>query len=158
MSVISIELAMKHLLAEPEDQDLVQELLEAAEDSASRYMQRWFYADQASLDAAVALVPAAISATRIRYEQAVADAQAVENSEDRQGARDRAARAFADARAEVEMQACGITINKSIQSACLLILGHLFANREDVATGVTVAEIPMGSRHLMQPYRTGLGV
>lgn len=158
MSVISIELAMQHLLAEPEDQELVQALLDAAEDSASRFMQRRFYADQAALDAAVAEVPAAISSTRIRYEQAVAAARAVVDPEDRQGARDRAAQAFADARAEVEMKACAMILNPSIQAACLLILGHLFANREDVATGVTVAEIPMGSRHLLQPYRTGLGV
>lgn len=158
MSVISIAIAMQHLLAEEEDQVLVQAMLDGAEESASQYMQRRFYADQASLDAALAEVPAAISATRIRYEQAVAAADVVVDLNDRRGALDRAAQAFADARAEVEMKARGIVINKAIQAACLLILGHLFANREDVATGVTVAEIPMGSRHLLAPYRTGMGV
>lgn len=158
MSVISIAIAMQHLLAEEEDQVLVQAMLDGAEESASQYMQRRFYADQDALDAALAEVPAAISSTRIRYEQAVAAADVVVDLNDRRGARDRAAQAFADARAEVEMKARGFVINSAIQAACLLILGHLFANREDVATGVTVAEIPMGSRHLLAPYRTGMGV
>jgi len=158
MSVISIAIAMQHLLAEEEDQVLVQAMLDAAEESASQYMQRRFYADQASLDAAQAEVPAAISSSRIRYEQAVTTAQAVADVDDRLNALDRAHLAFTDARAEVEMKARGIVINSAVQAACLLILGHLFANREDVATGVTVAEIPMGSRHLLAPYRTGMGV
>ncbi len=158
MSVISIQTAMQHLLAEQEDRELVQNLLDAAEESAAQYMQRRIYADQAALDAAVALVPAAISSTRIRYEQALAAAQVIEDLDDRNGARERAAKALADSRSALAMEASGIVTNKAIQAACLLILGHLFANREDVATGVTVAELPMGSRHLLQPYRTGLGV
>jgi len=158
MSVISIAIAMQHLLAEPEDQTLVQAMLDAAEESASQYMQRRFYADQASLDAAAALVPAAFSSTRTRYEQAVAAAEQVENLDDRRDALNRAAQAFENERAEVEMQAGGMVVNPAIQAACLLILGHLFANREDVATGVTVAELPMGSRHLLGPYRIRMGV
>ncbi|WP_434774718.1 head-tail connector protein [Pseudomonas oryzihabitans] len=158
MSVISIAIAMQHLLAEEEDQVLVQAMLDAAEESASQYMQRRFYADQAALDAAQAEVPAAISSTRIRYEHAVAAADVVVDLNDRQGARDRAAQAFADARAEVEMKARGVVINSAIQAACLLILGHLFANREDVVTGTISTEIPMGSRHLLAPFRTGMGV
>jgi Phage gp6-like head-tail connector protein len=51
-----------------------------------------------------------------------------------------------------------IVINASIKAACLLIVGHLFANREDVATGVSAAEIPMGSRSLLMPYRVKMGV
>ncbi|AXA66747.1 head-tail connector protein [Pseudomonas oryzihabitans] len=158
MSVISIQTAMQHLLAEQEDRELVQNLLDAAEESAAQYMQRRIYADQAALDAAVALVPAAISSTRIRYEQAVAAAQTIEDLDDRNGARERAAKALADSRNALAMEASGIVINKAIQAACLLILGHLFANREDVSTGITVVELPMGSRHFLQPYRTGLGV
>lgn len=121
-------------------------------------MQRRFYADQDALASAQAEVPAAISTTRIRYEQAVAAADVVVDFDDRRGALDRAAQAFADARAEVEMKARGIVINSAIQAACLLILGHLFANREDVVTGTISTEIPMGSRHLLAPFRTGMGV
>jgi hypothetical protein len=51
-----------------------------------------------------------------------------------------------------------IVITKSITAACLLILGNLYANREDTVVGVSVAELPQGSRSLLSPYRVGLGV
>lgn len=49
-------------------------------------------------------------------------------------------------------------INDSIRAACLLILGHLYANREDVVTGITAIEVPMSSRLLLTPYRIGMGI
>ncbi|MFJ3487733.1 head-tail connector protein [Pseudomonas sp. NPDC090202] len=51
-----------------------------------------------------------------------------------------------------------MVINKSITAACLLILGNLYANREDNVVGVSVAELPQGSRSLLSPFRVGLGV
>jgi hypothetical protein len=51
-----------------------------------------------------------------------------------------------------------IVITKSITAACLLILGNLYANREDAIVGVSVAELPQGSRSLLSPYRVQLGV
>lgn len=158
MPVIDIDVAMQHLRAEDEDRVLVEAQLGAAEEQASQYMQRRFYADQAALDAALADVPAAITTTRARYEEAVASIELIPVLEDRYGSRERAARAFADARAAVEMVARGIVINDAIRAACLLSLGHLYANREDVVTGTITAELPMGSRWLLNPYRTGLGV
>lgn len=73
-------------------------------------------------------------------------------------------RFFGDAQALEEAVANGtagdrpILINPSITAACLLILGHLYANREDVAAGTTATEMPMGSRSILQPYRIGLGI
>ena len=52
----------------------------------------------------------------------------------------------------------GIVITPAIQAALLLIVGHLYANREDVLAGVSVAQLPNGSQYLMQPYRIGLGM
>lgn len=49
-------------------------------------------------------------------------------------------------------------ITKSITAACLLILGNLYANREDVVVGVSVSDLPQGSRSLLSPYRVSLGV
>lgn len=48
--------------------------------------------------------------------------------------------------------------NKQINAACLLILGHLYANREDVVTGTIATELPKGSKALLTPYRVGWGV
>lgn len=45
-----------------------------------------------------------------------------------------------------------------IRAAILLITGHLYANREDVVVGASVAEMPMGSLYLLQPYRRQMGV
>ena len=51
-----------------------------------------------------------------------------------------------------------ILINPSITAACLLLLGHLYANREEVVVGMSLARMPVGSVHLLMPYRVGLGV
>lgn len=46
----------------------------------------------------------------------------------------------------------GIHVNEAINAAVLLIVGHLYANREDVITGATSTAIPMGSEFLITPY------
>lgn len=45
-----------------------------------------------------------------------------------------------------------------IRAAVLLIAGHLYANREDVVVGASVAELPMSSVYLLQPHRRQMGV
>lgn len=44
-------------------------------------------------------------------------------------------------------------VPEDIVSAILLILGHLYENRESVVVGVTVTEVPMGAKWLLDPYR-----
>lgn len=56
------------------------------------------------------------------------------------------------------LDTAGIVINPAIQAALLLIVGHLYANREDVLAGVSVAQLPNGAQYLLQPYRIGMGV
>ncbi|MDR5736136.1 head-tail connector protein [Caballeronia sp. LZ025] len=51
-----------------------------------------------------------------------------------------------------------IVINDAVRAAILLILGRLYANREDTVVGASVAELPAGSKQLLFPYRAGLGV
>jgi len=51
-----------------------------------------------------------------------------------------------------------MVIEKSIIAACLLILGSLYANREDVIVGVSATDLTLGSRALLAPYRAQLGV
>lgn len=45
----------------------------------------------------------------------------------------------------------------SISAAMLLIIGHLYLNREQVRASPAV-EVPMGAQYLMWPYRLNLGV
>ena len=51
-----------------------------------------------------------------------------------------------------------ILINPTIRAACLLIVGNLYGNREDVVVGTISSELPGGSRSLLTPYRIGWGV
>jgi len=45
------------------------------------------------------------------------------------------------------------TVPASIKAAMLLIIGHLYENREDVVVGRQVNELPKGSQYLLNPYR-----
>jgi uncharacterized phage protein (predicted DNA packaging) len=51
-----------------------------------------------------------------------------------------------------EEDTTGIRVNEAINAAVLLIVGHLYANREDVITGATSPAMPMGSEFLITPY------
>lgn len=46
----------------------------------------------------------------------------------------------------------GIHVNEAINAAVLLIVGHLYANREDVVIQGQPAVLPMGSEFLITPY------
>lgn len=39
-----------------------------------------------------------------------------------------------------------------IKAAILLIVGHLYENKQDVITGTIVSEVPLASRYILQPY------
>ncbi|SDB54396.1 head-tail connector protein [Pseudomonas sp. NFACC13-1] len=158
MSVIDIELAMKHLLAEPEDQALVQAQLDAAEEAAQQFLHRRFYVDQAALDEAQLDVIQRTRDARGVLAIAADAANAVENLTDRCRLKDQALERYTNTIAEIDMVANGIVINAAITAACLLKLGHLFANREEVVVGVTAEELPHASKSLLMPYRIRMGV
>lgn len=158
MSVIGIDLAMRHLLAEPEDQVLIEAQLEAAEEAAMQFLNRRFFATQDAVDAAKAGVLAKLKQARTANATAV-DAAMLETDESLQvRLLDHARQALAEVEAEADAVAYGIVVNAAIIAACLLKLGHLFANREEVITGTTVAELPLASKSLLTPYRVRMGV
>lgn len=158
MPVISIEKAMHHLHAEPEDQPLVQDLLSAAEEAAMQFLQRRFFADQQAADAAKADTVARTRIARSAHQAARMEADLPENLDIRCTLADRARQALADAYESIDMDEFGIVINPAIQAACLLKLGHLFANREEVVTGTIATELPLASKSLLMPYRIRMGV
>jgi len=45
------------------------------------------------------------------------------------------------------------TVPSSVKAAILLIVGHLYENREDVVIGRQVNDLPKGSKFLLEPYR-----
>ena len=158
MPVIAIDLAMHHLLAEPEDQVLVEAQLGAAEDAAMGFLNRRFYLDQVALDEARAGVQAAMRQAKEANAEAVAAAEAEQDHTLRCRLLEHARQALADAYDQADAIAYGMVLNPAIQAACLLKLGHLFANREEVVTGATAVELPLASQHLLMPYRIRMGV
>jgi len=47
----------------------------------------------------------------------------------------------------------GTNVPASLKAAMLLIIGHLYENREDVVVGRQVNTLPKGAEYLMYPYR-----
>ncbi len=45
------------------------------------------------------------------------------------------------------------TVPEDIRQAIQLIVGRHYAHREDVRDGMPAAELPLGARHLLAPYR-----
>ncbi|WP_028698201.1 MULTISPECIES: head-tail connector protein [Pseudomonas putida group] len=158
MSVIDIDLAMHHLLAEPDDQVLVQAQLDAAEEAAMQFLNRRVYVDQVALDEARAGVSADLQQAKAENAEAIAAAEEEQDLTLRCRLLDHARQALAEAYDRADAIAYGMVLNPSIQAACLLKLGHLFANREDVVTGTIATELPIASQHLLTPYRIRMGV
>jgi uncharacterized phiE125 gp8 family phage protein len=50
------------------------------------------------------------------------------------------------------------TLPKTIQAAMLLMVGHLYENREASVLVTNAMELPLGVRALLDPYRESLGV
>lgn len=59
---------------------------------------------------------------------------------------------YDDAETIPDEDTTGIRTNAAINAAALLIVGHLFANREDVVTQGSPIALPMGSEYLLTPY------
>ncbi|WP_219209454.1 head-tail connector protein [Variovorax boronicumulans] len=159
MALIELPAAKAHLRLDddyPDDQ--VQPYLDAAELSASTFLNRAVFATQGELDEAVAAVPAALIAAGEVYDAAMLVANEIGNPVARCAARDFACRVYTEAQAKALETRCGIVVNSMIQAGILLILGHLFENRQENVVGTIVAELKLGAQHLLFPYRIGLGV
>jgi hypothetical protein len=121
------------------------------------YLQRSFFVDQAALDAARLQVPIMRSEARQKFDAAMAEAALIEDYLLRCEAMGDAKFSLTEALDAATRVARGMVITPNIQSGCLLKLGHLFANREEVVTGTTATELPLASKSLLAPYRVGMG-
>ena len=123
MAIVDIETAMHHLRADVDDLADVQLKLDAAVEIAEQYLGKRIYADATGARAA-----------RL---QAMIDLETADDI---------------DCYGYV-MQSRAIAKNPAIEIAVLLILGTLYAHREDVVVGASVAELPIAATHRLQPYR-----
>lgn len=128
-------------------------LLVAAEDAAAAHLNRDVFPDQATFDAALAEIPASARQAQADYVSALAAADAEADEAMASAIRDVALAKLSSSQLATVRKLNGIVANGSIIAAVRLTLGHLYANRESVAVGVSVAELPLGVAALLRPYR-----
>ena len=154
MSFVALPEAKLHLRVDGTDEDaLIGVYITAAEQMAIALLDRGVYADGTALGVAKAAAPAELTAATVTYTAAIAAAQALTDATEQAAATQAAEYAYLRAQVAYRQAMDGIVVNDTIKSAVLLIVGHLYAHREDVVAGVSVANLPNGAEWLLAPYK-----
>ena len=154
MSFVTLAEAKLHLRVDGTDEDaLIGVYIAAAEQSAVSLLDRGVYADGTALGVARAAAPAELTAATVTYTAAIAAAQALADATEQAAATQAADSDYLRAQVAYRQAMDGIVVNNAIKSAVLLIVGHLYANREDVVVGASVAALPNGADYLLQPFK-----
>ena len=154
MSFVQLAEAKLHLRVDSADEDaLIGVYITAAEQMAIALLDRGVYADGAALGVARAAAPAELAAATATYTAAIAAAQALADTTEQAAATQAAEYAYLRAQVACRQTMDGMVVNDTIKSAVLLIVGHLYAHREDVVAGVSVAQLPNGAEWLLAPYK-----
>ena len=125
MTIVSIDAALEHLRADSDDTADIQRKIDAAVEIAEQYIGRRIYADK---------VAAKEARTQALIDLALEPVDASDCY-------------------ELTMQSRAIATNPAIEISVLLILGTLYAHREDVVVGASVVQLPIAATHRLQPYR-----
>jgi len=158
MPLLTIEQCRRQCRVDGDYDDVIlDDLLASAEDAAGAFLNRMIFADQNALDASWSALPDAAAASALAHAEALVAAAAEADP-----TKAKALVAVADERLaahshDQEMMLSGVVANGSILAAIRLTLGHLYANREEVVIGATAAELPMGAKALLRPYRKVMG-
>ena len=155
MSFVTLADAKIHLRAtDGTDEDaLIGLYINAAEQAAVKAMDRGVYADGTALQTAMTAAPAALTAATVAKEAAVAAAEAMTDSTEKVAALQVAETAYMRALVAYRQAFDGIVVNDQIKAAVLLTVGSLYAQREDVVVGASVAALPNGADYLLQPFK-----
>lgn len=154
MSFVQLAEAKIHLRVDGNDEDaLIGLYINAAEQAAIKALDRGVYADNTALQAAMTAAPAALTAATAAKEAAVTAAQAMTDANEQAAALQAAETAYMRALVAYRQVFDGIVVNDQIMAAVLLTVGHLYAQREDVVVGASVAALPNGADYLLQPFK-----
>ena len=155
MSVVTtLENAKLHLRVDGTDEDaLIGVYIAAAEQSAIALLDRGVYADGTALGVAKAAAPGELDMAIAACESAIAAAEALTDETAIAAAIQTAGNDLLRAQVAHRQAMDGIVVNDAIKSAVLLIVGHLYAHREDVVAGASVAQLPNGAEWLLAPYK-----
>ena len=154
MSFVTLAEAKLHLRADGTDEDaLIGLYINAAEQAAVKAMDRGVYADGTALQTAMTAAPAALTTATAAYTAAVTAADAMTDTTEQAAALQVAETAYMRAQVAYRQVFDGIVVNDQIKAAVLLTVGSLYAQREDVVVGASVAALPNGADYLLQPYK-----
>ena len=155
MSFVTLAEAKLHLrgVDGTEEDALIGLYINAAEQSAVSLLDRGVYVDGTALTAAKAAAPGALDTACAAYDAAIEAAQAMTDDALQAAATQTAENAWLKACVTYRQTMDGMVVNDTIRATALLIIGHLFANRENVVAGVSVAQLPNGAEWLLQPYK-----
>lgn len=159
MSLIDLAKARAHVRVPPTYPDSqITPYLNGAVKAATQFLNRNVYATAEDLATATAAAPAAMAAAAAAYTSAVAAANAVADEAVRNELRSAASIVYREALDAARMALLGIVLEDDIETGILLLFGHLFENREENVTGTIVAELKIGTKRLLWPYRVDVGV
>lgn len=156
MSFVQLAEAKLHLRVDSADEDaLIGVYITAAEQMAMALLDRGVYADGTALGVAKAAAPGELDTAIAAYESAIAAAEALADETAIAAAIQTAGNGLLRAKVAYRQAMDGMVVNEAIKAAVLMIVGHLFVNREDVVAvaGVSVAQLPNGAEWLLQPYK-----
>ena len=153
MSFVQLAEARLHLRVDGTDEDaLIGLYINAAEQSAVSLLDRGVYADGTALGVAKAAAPAELAAATATYTAAIAAAQALTDATEQAAATQAAGYAYLRAQVAYRQTMDGMVVNDVIKSAVLLMVGSLYAFRENDFAG-QISQIPTGADMLLQPYK-----
>lgn len=154
MIFVTTSEAKLHLRVDSADEDaLIGVYITAAEQMAIALLDRGVYADDTALGVAKAAAPGELDTAIAAYESAIAAAEALADETAKAASIQTAGNGLLRAKVAHRHAMDGMVVNEAIKAAVLLIVGHLYANREDVVAGVSVAQMPNGAEWLLQPYK-----
>ncbi len=154
MSFVTLEEAKLHLRVDGIDEDsLIDLYINAAEHAAIKALDRGVYVDGTALGVAKAAAPGELDTAIAAYESAIAAAEALADETAKAASIQTAGNGLLRAKVAHRQAMDGMVVNEAIKAAVLLIVGSLYAQREDVVVGVPVAQLPNGAEWLLAPYR-----
>lgn len=154
MALISLAQARAHVRVASDYPDTqLTPYINGAVDAAEAYLNRAIYETAQALALARQAYPGQVRTASETRDDALAAARLIEGREERCAAVAIAEADYQDAMGVAGRALYGIVVNASIVSAILLTVGHHFANRAAVVTGTTSAELHLGSKELLRPYR-----
>lgn len=158
MSLLTLDEARAHLRVGPTyPAAQIQPYLDAADSYVQAFLNRRVYPTKADMEAARAAVPNALQAAALARAEALAAAAAATDPATAEWLRCSAHEDYAAALSSANHALRGMVVNDSIKTALRLLLGHLDENRESVARGVSVTELPQGAELFLLPFRVGWG-